>query len=157
MKLIKEYWICVLVIILLIFGIWWSIQKTNQKVASDKAKKEAQTIEFKKADGTTVLVKNVYGQVMGWEANKGILKLKINQDEIEDFQIDPLTAKVMVPKAKRGDNDNQLLVFKKAAGKHWETAFCLGDKASLQVDSLGKVELAINDGRRMCGYLGAWE
>jgi len=138
-------------------AIFWSVLNTNKKVTPEKNNQSEQKTELKKDDGMTVEVRNIYGQVRDWQPESGILKILVDKDDIEDFQINPLLAKVMVPMSRQGQTSDQFYIFKKASGPHWETAFCLGDNASLQVNNEGKVEVAVNDGNRMCGYMGAWE
>lgn len=166
MKFIREYWIYVLVILLLLLAIFWSIFKTNKKNTDIKNNQNTENgqsaqvlknTEIIKSDGTTVEVKNIYGQVLDWNSQTGILKVKISESDIREFEINPTVTKVMVPPSRNKGTSSQFYVFKKASGKHWETAFCQGDMASIQINNSGKIELALNDGRRMCGYLGVWE
>jgi hypothetical protein len=156
-KFLKEYWAYILVILILLLAIFWSVFRINKKEVDSQNTQNFPKSKVVKSDGTTVDVRNVYGRVVGWEPKLGVLTVEIKKDDIQDFKIDPIFGKVMVPMSRQGQVSNQLYFFKMASGPHWETAFCLGDNASLQVNDQGNVEVAVNDGRRMCGYIGAWE
>lgn len=84
MKFIREYWIYILVILLLLLAIFWSLYKTNKKVVSNKVTQnvvstqsyqDLKNTEIIKSDGSTVEVKNIYGQVLAWNPQTGILKV----------------------------------------------------------------------------------
>jgi hypothetical protein len=156
-RFLKEYWVYVLIILVLVLAICFSIFKTSQKTTENKNNQSIPKTKITKDNGDIVEVKNVYGWVTAWDSKSKILKVEISKGNIKEFEINPENAKVMVPMSRRGTIDNQFFVLKNASGKHWETAFCLGDNASIQVNNEGKVEMAVNDGRRMCGFMGAWE
>ena len=151
MKYLRRVWFYTLIFFILSGSFLYLY---NKKIGNNE-KEVSQVVHelgIAKDDGTFQRMQSIHGQVIRWQYQSGVLQIKTDQDEIKSFQIDPSTSKVFVPKARRSDNDNQLFILKINSGLHWQTAFCLGDEASLLVDNSDKVNVVINAGKRMCGY-----
>ena len=121
---LKKYWIYFLVILVLATFILYFFLRTKKTIEVNSNKKQVQTeTGITNSDGTFVKTTNLSGKVLAWQAGKEALKVKLKDESIKDFVIDPTTTVVMVPAAQRKSGDEQLHILKKDDGYQWQTAF----------------------------------